>query len=329
MLAKLVIIAVIMSGFFISSLIISYEGFQISPNLRTQHMSFEDVSSICSKMNSIIQSHNISYEQLIRLLNDEQLKEYLTPNEITTVEQCLQGKLPELSSFLIPIRIGFFEGMNLHDAKGTAKVLMIEKNNYLRLESFEIDYAPKNGTHFQIPELHVYLSRDGSNPEIYLDKLQTKLGSKNYKLPSVDLNVYDTILIVDQTQKELFAKVKLRSLFYLRDVIDGILDNGKTITDPKIRSQAISEQYGFLSGVDNYNAKGAATVEYHEDEGELNIQNFEISHGKDLQLYLTKNNNLKKSGYWTIDSSGYTYVSSGNTDQVLRYAPDGTFLDVF
>ena len=328
MLAKLVIIVVIMSGFFISSLIISYEGFQLSPNLRTQHMSFEDVSSICSRMDSIMQSHNISYEHMIRLLNDEQLKEYLTTNEITTVEHCLQGRLPELSSFLVPIRIGFFEGMGSHDAKGTAKVLMIEKNNYLRLESFEIDYVPKNGTHFQIPELHVYLSRDDSNPEIYLDKLQTKLGSKNYKLPSVDLNVYDTILIVDQTQKELFAKVKLHSLFYLRDIVNSMLDNGKTITDPKISSQAISEQYGFLNGVDNY-AKGTATVEYHEDEGELNIQNFEISHGEDLQLYLTKNNKLKKSGYWTIDSSGFTYVSSGNTDQVLRYAPDGTFLDIF
>jgi len=267
---------------------------------------------------------------MIRMINNNQINSYFNPVEINTIEQCLQGKLPKLSSYLVPQKIGFLEGLGTHDAKGTAKIIMIEKTNYLRLESFEIDYEFKVGQDFQIPELHVYLSQDDTlSNKIYLDKLQTKLGSKNYKLPHVDLNTYDTVLIFDEIRKEPFVKIKLEDPFYIRDIVRDLIDKTKIIDFPKIESQVIYERYGFLEGVSTYNAKGIATVDYVEDEGELKIENFEISIGDDLGLYLTKSGDVKKSGYWTLDSYGFVYISSGNTDEVLRYAPDGTFKDVF
>ena len=193
MIIKLIIIALLILGLFTVSLIVSYEGFQISPNLRTQQMSFDDVLSMCNAMNSILASNGVSFEQTIRLLNNNEIFSQFNLQEIDIIEQCLQGKLPELSSSLIPQKIGFLEGLNGHEAKGQAKVIVIKKSNYLRLDSFEIGYEPKVGETFEIPELHVYLSQGNPiSPEIYLDKLKTKLGSKNYKLPDVDLDNYDT-----------------------------------------------------------------------------------------------------------------------------------------
>ncbi|MDH3779992.1 MAG: glycosyltransferase [Nitrosopumilus sp.] len=319
-----------MVGLFTISLAVSYEGFQVSPNLRTQHMSVDDVLSSCNQMKSVLQSNEMSYEHLIRLLNNNEINEHLNFGEIDIVKQCLEGKLPELSSYLIPRKIGFFEGIGTHDAKGKAQILTIEKNNYLRLESFEISYESKVEKYFQIPELHAYLSQSTTlSPEIYLDKLKTKLGNKNYKLPDVDLNIYDTVLIFDEIRKEPFVKIKLEDSFYIRDIVNNLANDVKTIDSPKIASQVIYEQYGFFENIGNYNAKGVATIDYEEDEGELEIENFEISTGNDLRLYITENGDVKKSGYWTLDLHGFVYLSNGNTDEILRYSPDGTFKDVF
>ena len=167
------------------------------------------------------------------------------------------------------------------------------------------------------------------SPEIYLDKLKTKIGNKNYKLPDVDLNIYDTILIFDEIRKEPFVKIKLEDSFYIRDIVNNLVNDVKTIDSPKIVSQVIYEQYGFFENIDNYNAKGMATIDYEEDEGEIKIENFEISMGDDLRLYITENGDVKKSGYWTFDSHDFVYLSNGNTDEILRYSPDGTFKDVF
>ena len=79
---------------FTASLAISYEGFQISPNLRIQHASVTDTQLICQQMDSILQSKSISYENVIRLLNNSEINSYFTSQEIDIVEQCLQGKLP-------------------------------------------------------------------------------------------------------------------------------------------------------------------------------------------------------------------------------------------
>ncbi|MDH3341855.1 MAG: glycosyltransferase, partial [Nitrosopumilus sp.] len=255
---------------------------------------------------------------------------HFSSHEIDVIEQCLQGKLPALSSYLITQKIGFIKGLGGHDAKGKAEVLRIDKNSYFRLDSFEIGYEPKLGENYQIPELHVYLTQDDVlSPEIYLDKLKTKLGSKNYRLPDVDLNTYDTVLIINEITQEPFAKITLKDPFYVNDVINNIANDFKTVPSPKIESKIIYERYGFFEGIDNYNAKGIAAVDYEEDEGELKIENFEISQGDDLRVYLAKNEDVAKSGYWTFDSNGNLYVSSGNTDQILRYTSDGTFQDIF
>ncbi len=329
MILRYIVIALILVVALSTSLFISYE-LQVSPNLRTQHLSLDDVFSTCNEMDQLLQSNGLSYEQMIRLLNLNEINTHLNSKEIQIVEQCLQGKLPELSSYLIPQKIGFLEGIGLHDAKGMAKIITIEKNTYLRLEHFEISYEPKVGQNFQIPELHVYLSKNNSlTPEIYLDKLKTGLGGKNYKLPDVDFNTYGTVLLFDKITNESFAKISLGSPSYVSDLFYGFLDNSKNVDYPKASSQIIFERYGFFEGMDDYVAKGIATIDYIEDEGELKISNFEISQGDDLRLYLTDDGIVKNNGYWTFDSFGNVYVSSGNSDEVLRYAPDGTFKDVF
>ncbi len=93
-------------------------------------------------------------------------------------------KITALGFYLIRQKIGFIQGLEDHEAKGKAEVLRIDKNSYLRLNAFEIGYDSKLGQNFTIPKFHIYLTQsDVLSPEIYLDKLQTKLGSKNYRLP--------------------------------------------------------------------------------------------------------------------------------------------------
>ena len=171
MLIKLVLIVLVITGFFTISLLVSYEGFHTTPDLRTQTSS-EDVDSICKKMNSILQSHDISYAQVIRAINTNQLHSLLNNNDVSVIEKCLQGELPQLSSYLITKKIGFVEGIGTHDAKGKARILTIENNDYLRLESFEINYDPETETGFNVPDLHVYFSNDNKlSPHVYVDKL--------------------------------------------------------------------------------------------------------------------------------------------------------------
>jgi len=105
MILKLISIVLIVLGLFALSLLISYEGFQVSPNLRAQQLPFDNILSTCTQMESILQSHDISYEQMIRMINNNQIKSYFNPGEINTIEQCLQGRLPKLSSYLVPQKI--------------------------------------------------------------------------------------------------------------------------------------------------------------------------------------------------------------------------------
>ena len=331
MYGKSILIVIFIVGFFTISLLASYEGFQGLNTLRTQHLSISDASLLCDQVDSILESSGISYEHMLRLTNDNELDTAFDPEEIKKIEQCLHGKLPNLSSYLIPQKTGFFEASGPHDVKGKAKILVIEKTSYLRLESFEIHYDPKLEASFQIPELHVYLTKGNDNSEkIYLDKLKTKLGNKNYKLPdNIDLSIYNTVLLFDEIYKEPFVKIKLEDPNYVKDRLFSFFDDIKIIDSPKIESRVIFERYGFFEGIDNHDAKGIATIDYEEDEGELKISNFEISRGDDLRLYLTKDSNVKNNGYWTIDSDGFVYLSRGNTDQILRYTPEGEFKDVF
>ena len=287
MIVKLIFIVLLASGLFGVSFLLSYEGFQAVPNLRAQHVPIDDVISNCEAMDSVIDSKGFTVEQIIRLINDNQINAHLNSNQVQIVEECLHGKLPQLSSYLTPQKIGFFEGIGIHEAKGQAKIIQIETDSYLRLETFEIDYESKNGKDFQMPELHVYLTtKSKMSPDVYLDKLKTKLGGKNYKLPDIDLNHYNTVLIYDEIKNEPYVKIQLTNPFYITDSINHMIDDSKVIDHPKIQSRAVDDGYGFFEGLNNFEAKGLATIEYEEDEGELKIQDFEISKGEDLRLYI-------------------------------------------
>ena len=211
---RLVSITLVMVVMFVLSLLISYYGFQVSPNFVAQM--FSESEGICEKSDLILEFHDISYPHIIRTISDETGLDNLGLNseEIKTIEQCLQSNLPRLDSTLITEKIGFFESVGGHFVKGKSIVVPIEQDNYLRLENFEIGIEHKKGTEFQIPELHVYLSKNNiPSPEIYLDKLKVKLGNKNYKLPDVDLNTYNTVVIYDEIHKEPHAKNKIRRPF--------------------------------------------------------------------------------------------------------------------
>ena len=329
--ARLVSIALVMVAMFVISLMISYYGFQVSPDIGAQIFT-GDINTICKDTNQILESRNLTYPQVIRAISDETGLRTLGLNsqDISTIEKCLQGRLPSLGSTLESKKIGFFEGVNGHSVKGKSIIISIEKTNYLRLENFEIGYEIKQGKEFKVPELHVYLTKGNiRSPEIYLDKLNTELGNKNYKLPDVDLNIYHTVVIYDEIHKEPFAKIKLEDPFYLRDTVRDLVDRSITVDFPKFESRILYERHGFFEGVDNFKAKGSVKIDYLEDEGTLEINSFEITKGEDLRLYLTKNGDLKKSGHWTFGPDGNLYVSSGNTNQILRYTPDGKFQDIF
>ena len=332
MIARLFLIAMLFVALFLLFLVVSYYGFQVAPDLNIQQAFSGNSDSICEEMHEILSSNDISYAKTIRTISDrtELSTLGLTPNDVSVIEQCLHGSLPTLGSTLVSTKIGFFEGLNGHESKGKSTVVIIENDEYLRLEHFEIGYDPKSGNDFKIPELHVYLGTGNVNsPEIYLDKLKTKLGSKNYAIPDIDLDVYHTVVIYDEIHKEPYAKIKLQNSFLPVDTLMGYADEIKSVPLPKIESSILEEKYGFFDGYEDSKAKGSVEIDYLEDEGTLQINNFEISEGKDLRLYLTQDGLVTKSGYWTFDSAGNLYVSSSNTNQVLRYSQDGTFVDVF
>ena len=332
MIARLFLVVILFVSLFLVFLVVSYYGFQIAPDLNIQQAFTDNYDPVCEKMHVILSSNNISYEKTIRTISDrtELSTLGLSQNDVFVIEQCLHESLPTLGSTLVSIKIGFLEGIGGHDAKGKSVVVIIENDEYLRLENFEIGYDPKPGNDFKIPELHVYLSTGNVNsPEIYLDKLKTKLGSKNYAIPDIDLDVYHTAVIYDEIHKEPYAKIKLENSFLPRDTLMGYTDELKSIPLPKIESSILEEKYGFFDGYGNSKAKGSVEIDYLEDEGTLQINNFEISKGKDLRLYLTQDGLVTQNGYWTFDSAGNLYVSSSNTNQVLRYSQDGTFEDVF
>ena len=82
MIVKLIFIVLLVVGLFGVSLLISYEGFQSNPSLRTQQMPLNEVLSNCSKMDSILTSNDLTYEQIIRLINNNEINSQFNSNEI-------------------------------------------------------------------------------------------------------------------------------------------------------------------------------------------------------------------------------------------------------
>ena len=332
MIPKTVSIILLIAALFAIFLVFAYYGFQLSAEFYTQEIFNEPTNSVCEKMNNILSHNDLSRYDVIRAISDQtDLRNLgLNSNSIKIIENCLIGELPTLSSNLTYSKIGFFEGLDGHSAKGKAVVALLENTSYLRLENFEIGYDDPNPESYQVPELHVYLSTGSVySPDVYLDKLKTKLGNKNYVLPDVDLNVYNVVVIYDEINDTPYAKIKLNNPLFVSDVFFDFIDKNKTVPIPKIESRIVQEKHGFFKSVGNFEAKGSVVVDYLEDEATLQITNFEISTGEDLRLYMTKDGDMQKSGYWVSGPNGNLYVSSSNTDEVLRYSSDGTFEDVF
>ena len=334
MFLKLVLLIGAITVLFLVTLLGSFYGFQTFYDLRSQTIEFA-VDSICDEMHNSLSKKSISYEQMTNAIGDEQRWNALNfdQQEEDVIEQCLQEKLPILSSYPIVKKTGFLNGINDHHAKGTAKIMILGQDPYLRLEKFEISYTPKIDSNFKIPELHVYLINEYPSFSNYIDlgKLKTNLGGKNYRLPANYASDYNTIIIYDVIHKEEFAIIKMENLFFIKDSIYNVFDQIKNIdSSTKIESKIIHERYGFFEGVEEYKAKGSAYAFYEEDKGLLEIENFEISNGRDPELYITTNSHVNKNGYWTFGPGGNIYIPNGATNEIFRYDPiSGDLIDSF
>ena len=325
MFRKLVVLIVVIAIMFNVTLLGYFYSFQTFYDLRSQTIEFV-TDSICNEMHDTLSKKNISYEQMINALGDEQRWNALNFNqqEEHLIQQCLQEELPAVNSYPMKQKIGFLNGVNDHHAKGTSKIIVVDKDQYLRLETFEISYAPVIGSDFKIPELHVYLTNEypSLSDHIDLGKLHTNLGGKNYLLPINYADDYDTVVLYDVIHNEEFAIMKMENLFFAKDFIYDVIDQIKIIdSSTKIESKIIHERYGFFEGVNDHHAKGSLYAFYEEDNGILEIENFEISHGRDPEIYITTNSHVTKNGYWTFGPDDNLYISSGATNEIFVYDP--------
>ncbi len=100
---------------------------------------------------------------------------------------------------------GTFVGVNdgIHNANGTAKVIILSDGKVLRLEEFKAT----NG-----PDLYVYLATDKTASDyVSLGRLKGNVGNQNYEIPAnVDLAKHDTVLIWCQAFSVLFGSAELR-----------------------------------------------------------------------------------------------------------------------
>ena len=313
----------------------------------SSQLTIYDNYSTCEEMESILKNAGIDPDNLSAIIIDSfQQSSKFSPHEQNIIQKCVQSKLPILSSYHIPEKIGFLSGVNGYDVKGKFKIIIIEQDSFLRLENFEIGYDPQHGSDFKIPELHVYLSTDNvlSSDDFYLEKIKKNLGGKNYGIPTIhpqsgekyDAEKHDTVLLYDIIHDEMFAIAKLNGLSPVSDSLYGVADSIKNIDYPtKIESRIIDERYGFFEGSGEYKAKGSLNAFFEEDEAILQLEPFEISDARDPELYLTTDGNVRKSNHWIFGPDDNIYVSSGMTNEVLRYSPPdndaetGEFLDVF
>ncbi|MGI0089474.1 MAG: DM13 domain-containing protein [Nitrosopumilaceae archaeon] len=125
----------------------------------------------------------------------------------TTVSEDMQQMISQVApnSSQTPkfSKLGKFQGLKGHEAKGTAEVISLEDISFLRFEDFEVT----NG-----PDLHVYMTKDGDvDTGIDLGKLKGNKGNQNYLLEGINTDVYNTVVIYCQPFHVYFASAKLSS----------------------------------------------------------------------------------------------------------------------
>lgn len=115
--------------------------------------------------------------------------------QITTISEEMQ------ESGITIIKAGKFEGLLGHYASGTAKIIKVGDEIYLRFEDFEVT----NG-----PDLRVYLTVDGNvRNGVHIDKLKGSKGDQNYLLQEVDVSLYNTAVVYCQPFGVHFGQAKL------------------------------------------------------------------------------------------------------------------------
>lgn len=98
-------------------------------------------------------------------------------------------------------KLGMFQGLKGHEAKGKAEVISVGDISFLRFEDFEVT----NG-----PDLHVYMTKNGDvDSGIDLGNLKGSKGNQNYALGEINADVYNTVVIYCQPFHVYFASAKL------------------------------------------------------------------------------------------------------------------------
>jgi len=121
--------------------------------------------------------------------------------ESATVTRTVSEDMDGDESSLAIIKSGEFVGLAGHDAAGTAKIIDVNGDAFLRFEEFHVT----NG-----PDLRVYITPDGDVKNgIHLEKLKGSKGDQNYILNDIDVTVYDTVVIYCQPFGVYFGQAEL------------------------------------------------------------------------------------------------------------------------
>lgn len=103
----------------------------------------------------------------------------------------ISEKMPEGEKQVKSVDLGEgkFAGVSGHSASGTAKLLALGDNRYVR---FEDDFKVTNG-----PDLFVYLGKNGQyDSNANLGSLKGNIGAQNYAIPKeINLADYDSVWV--------------------------------------------------------------------------------------------------------------------------------------
>ena len=161
---------------------------------------------------------DLTYDKFVNMVDEQRkaLVEKMSPETIdlvmaeakkftTTVSEDMQEMIAKVApnSQDTPkfSKLGTFQGLKGHEAKGKAEVISVGDIAFLRFEDFEVT----NG-----PDLHVYMTKNGDvDSGIDLGNLKGSKGNQNYALGEINADVYNTVVIYCQPFHVYFASAKL------------------------------------------------------------------------------------------------------------------------
>ena len=161
---------------------------------------------------------DLTYDKFVNMVDEQRkaLVEKMSPETIdlvmveakkftTTVSEDMQEMIAKVApnSQDTPkfSKLGMFQGLKGHEAKGKAEVISVGDISFLRFEDFEVT----NG-----PDLHVYMTKNGDvDSGIDLGNLKGSKGNQNYALGEINADIYNTVVIYCQPFHVYFASAKL------------------------------------------------------------------------------------------------------------------------